>query len=46
MFIWWCLYAFKKKGFKLAGVIDLNNEIKASVGDFLFCKTSDDRSYF
>lgn len=36
----------REKGFKLAGVIDLNNEIKASVGDFLFCKTSDDRSYF
>lgn len=41
------VYMFlREKGYKLAGVIDLNNEVKASVGDFLFCKTSDERSYF
>ena len=36
----------REKGFKVAGVIDTNNQIKASVVDFLFCKNEDDRSYF
>jgi len=36
----------REKKFKLAGVVELNNEIKASQGDFLFCKSNDERSYF
>ncbi len=36
----------REKKFKLAGVVELNNEVKASQGDFLFCKSNDERSYF
>lgn len=36
----------KEKNFKLAGIVELNNQLKASQADFLFSKKDDNRSYF
>tara|TARA_B100001057_G_C22781324_1_gene923753 strand:+ start:792 stop:1490 length:699 start_codon:yes stop_codon:yes gene_type:complete len=41
------IYSYlKEKNYKLAGIVELNNQLKASQADFLFCKKDDNRSYF